>query len=262
MLHHLQAILTEGLRQLYRPKDTNGIGFDTYSTYGAYHWKELPHNATDRSQGAAGAALVGSEYACLDLGCGDGVYVYGLSNTWKHLIGRDAGDEALRLANTPRKAHTVPNCRCSPMPRSHVTLKQCKAPRPRALVRVAGRLVKPYGRVRIGTPLFVRAALVAPAHVQHVPCKQCASEMVCDDFRIHQACGLPMVWIDGKTYAEGCDIAVGPSTPQEERGRTRRAAPWACASKVRGPIIRSHVLLAPQGRPIDTFPWSHMPPRT
>jgi 2-polyprenyl-3-methyl-5-hydroxy-6-metoxy-1,4-benzoquinol methylase len=190
MLYHMQAILTDGLRQLSRTKDKNFLGFDQYPKYGAYHWKELTHNATYRRKLAAVTAFVCSEYSCLDLGCGDEAYVYGLSSKCKHIIGIDADYDAMRLADTPLKAHAVPNCRCIQMPIRQVTLKKLKAPRPFdlayamdvlehlpdpcELLRVAGRLVTPPGLMLIGTPLFVSAERVSPYHVRNLLCKPCA----------------------------------------------------------------------------------------
>lgn len=231
MLHNIKSIVNHGLRHFHRTKDKNFIGFDKYQKHGAYHWKELTHNETYRRKLEAVADFVHDEYICLDIGCGDGAYVYGLSNKCKKIIGIDADYDAIRLADAKMKEKGAANCRCMQIPISKVTLQNLNAdsqfdlvysmdviehlPDPCELLQVAVNVVKPHGLVLIGTPIFLSPELVSPYHVKEFTVQEMRDMLSCY-FSIQQEIVLPMLRTDGKIYDEGFYISVGTPALKEE----------------------------------------------
>lgn len=231
MLQNIKSIVNYGLRHIHRTKDKNFIGFDKYQKHGAYHWKELTQNETYRGKLDAVAHFVRDEYSCLDIGCGDGAYVYGLSSKCKKIIGIDADYDAIRLAESKINEKGVTNCRCVQMPISKITLKNLNTdihfdlvysmdviehlPDPCELLQIAASIVKPHGLVLIGTPIFLSAELVSPYHVKEFTVQEMRDMFACY-FCIKQEIVLPMSRTDGRTYDEGFYIAVGTPIPKQE----------------------------------------------
>ncbi len=229
MLQNIKSIVNQGLRHIHQTKDKNFIGFDKYQKYGAYHWEELTHNEIYRMKLDAVADFVHDKYTCLDIGCGDGAYIYVLSNKCKNIIGIDADYDAIRIAGSKIKEKMVTNCKCIQMPISKITLQNLNAdsqfdlvyamdviehlPDPYELLQIAVSIVKPQGLVLIGTPIFLSAELVSPYHVKEFTVQEIRDILSCY-FCIKQEIVLPMSRTDGKTYDDGFYIAAGMPIPK------------------------------------------------
>jgi 2-polyprenyl-3-methyl-5-hydroxy-6-metoxy-1,4-benzoquinol methylase len=227
MLQNIGSAIKHILRHIHRTKDKNFIGFDKYQKHGAYHWEELKHNESYRKKLETVASFVHSEYICLDIGCGDGAYIYALSNKCENIIGVDADYDAVRLANSKLKEKAATNCRCIQIPISQVTLQALNVdsqfdlvysmdviehlPDPYELLQVAAGIVKSHGLVLIGTPIFLNAELVSPYHVKEFTVQE-MQDMVSCHFHIKQEIILPMLRTDGKIYDDGFYISVGTPT--------------------------------------------------
>jgi 2-polyprenyl-3-methyl-5-hydroxy-6-metoxy-1,4-benzoquinol methylase len=170
------------LRRLRQTRDPNFIGFDKYAKHGAYHWDELAHNGDYRAKADFIRSHSEPGYDVLDLGCGDGAYLFQLSPHVRSLVGIDADFDAIRLAEHRLSERGVSNARVVQTPLSRVdgaVLSRGRGfdlaysmdviehlPEPSELLDAANRATKPGGLIIIGTPLFVREELVSPYHVK------------------------------------------------------------------------------------------------
>ena len=208
--------------------DPNFIGFDKYRDHGAYHWKELQKNQEYRAKIELLQGLVKSTDACLDLGCGDGAYVYSLSKHCAEVVGVDADGHAAKLANDQLAKAKVTNARCLQLPLSRVDAGSVgrgdfdlvysmdvieHLPEPVELLDVACRMVGPEGTIAIGTPLYLGDHLVSEYHVKEYT-RQEFEELVGSRIRLDRIEILRDRRLDGKMYDESFIVGVGrPLTP-------------------------------------------------
>jgi 2-polyprenyl-3-methyl-5-hydroxy-6-metoxy-1,4-benzoquinol methylase len=202
-------------RSRRQTRDPNFIGFDKYRRQGAYHWAEL-----SRSEEYAGKAELIEGYVkpgdtCLDLGCGDGAYVYRMAQRARSVVGIDADFDAIRLANDQLKKHGVGNARCEQMPLSRVSREVLGAPDgfdvvysmdviehlpdPVELLTAAKALVRPGGTIIVGTPLYIRDDLVSPYHVKEFTRDE-ISALVGGQLPLTEELLIPNKRLDGKVY--------------------------------------------------------------
>lgn len=211
------------LRHLKQTRDPNFIGFDKYAKHGAYHWRELDHNGDYRGKAEFIRGYVQPESTVLDLGCGDGAYLYQLSAAAAHLVGIDADFSAVRLARKHLRKQAVKNVDVYQLPLSSVAIETLNMPRgfdvvysmdviehlpqPAELLEAASRTMKDGGVAVIGTPLFIRRDLVSPYHVKEFTREEISglisSQLAVDSEHIFSGRRS-----DGKTYEQAFYIAV------------------------------------------------------
>jgi SAM-dependent methyltransferase len=209
------------------PADPNFIGFDKYKNHGAYHWRELRSNPEYLAKIQLLEGLVKATDACLDLGCGDGAYVYALSKVCAEVVGVDADVDAARIASGQLRKAKVANARAL-----HLTLSQVNAaavgrtgfdvvysmdviehlPEPTELLEVACRMVRPDGIIAIGTPLFLGDHLVSEYHVKEYTREEFV-ELVSGAIDIERIEILRDKRLDGKMYDESFVVGIGRPRP-------------------------------------------------
>lgn len=203
--------------------DPNFIGFDKYRDHGAYHWRELEKNQEYRAKIELLESLVEESDACLDLGCGDGAYVYSLSRRCAEVVGVDADVHAARLASDQLAKAKVTNARCL-----HLALSQVDGasvgrasfdlvysmdvvehlPEPTELLDVACRMVAPGGIVAIGTPLYLGDHLVSEYHVKEYTREEFEA-LVGSRMRLDRVEILRDRRLDGQMYEESFIVGIG-----------------------------------------------------
>ena len=203
--------------------DPNFIGFDKYRDHGAYHWKELEKNQEYRAKIELLKGLVKGTDACLDLGCGDGAYVYSLSKECAEVVGVDADAHAAKLASDQLVKAKVTNARCLQLPLSRVDAGSVgrgafdlvysmdvieHLPEPVELLDVACRMVGPEGTIAIGTPLYLGDHLVSEYHVKEYTRDEFEA-LVGSRIRIDRIEILRDRRLDGKMYEESFIVGVG-----------------------------------------------------
>lgn len=203
--------------------DPNFIGFDKYRDHGAYHWRELEKNQEYRAKIQLLESLVKGADACLDLGCGDGAYVYSLSKRCAEVVGVDADSHAARLASEQLTKAKVTNARCLNLALSQVdggTVGRESfdlvysmdviehLPEPTELLDVASRMVAPGGVIAIGTPLYLGDHLVSEYHVKEYTREEfealAGSRIALERVEI-----LRDRRLDGKMYEESFIVGIG-----------------------------------------------------
>ena len=215
-------VRTEVERKLRQTKDPNFIGFDKYARHGAYHWRELTHNGDYLSKADFIRARVGKEDRLIDLGCGDGAYIFSLAGDVASIKGIDADFDAARLANEQLVKNSVSNGDVEQLPLSRIGSTPGTAgpfdlaysmdviehlPQPEELLEAAARVVKPDGLVIVGTPLFIRDELVSPYHVKEFSQQEIHDIMV-SRLEVLEEHLLPEMRSDGQTY-QAFYIGVG-----------------------------------------------------
>lgn len=203
--------------------DPNFIGFDKYRDHGAYHWRELEKNQEYRAKIDLLKNLVGGTDACLDLGCGDGAYVYSLAQQCAEVIGVDADPHAAKLARDQLSKAKVANARCLQLPLSKVDATSVgrdsfdlvysmdvieHLPEPVELLDVACRMVGPAGTVAIGTPLYLGDHLVSEYHVKEYTREEFEA-LVGSRIQLDRIEILRDRRLDGKMYDESFVVGVG-----------------------------------------------------
>lgn len=208
-------------------KDPNFIGFDKYRDHGAYHWKELQRNEEYRAKIHLLEGLVGAGDACLDLGCGDGAYVYSLSKRCAEVVGVDADVHAARLASAQLAKAKAANARCLNLALSQVDRGSVgrdgfdlvysmdvieHLPQPHELLDVACRMVRPAGLIAIGTPLFLGDHLVSEYHVKEYTREEFEA-LVGSRIALERIEILPDIRLDKKMYDESFIVGIGRPLP-------------------------------------------------
>ncbi len=156
--------------------------FDKYRERGAYHWRYIKKTSKYKLRVDAVCELVRPHDRCLDLGCGDGAYMYCVAQKCRHVVGVDADHDGIRCAREQLTLHGVENFTLvhapfgeldGALPRSmrRYGLVYCMdviehVTEPEALLDVMQRFTAPGGTVVVGTPLFVRPDEVSPYHVK------------------------------------------------------------------------------------------------
>jgi 2-polyprenyl-3-methyl-5-hydroxy-6-metoxy-1,4-benzoquinol methylase len=202
-------------RSRRQTRDPNFVGFDKYRRQGAYHWAELSRSEEYSGKAELIEGYVQANDACLDLGCGDGAYVYRMAQRARSVVGIDADFDAIRLANDQLKKHGVLNARCEQMPLSRVSRDALSVaegfdviysmdviehlPDPTELLTAASALVRPGGTIVIGTPLYIRDELVSPYHVKEFTREE-ISTLVKAQLPLTEELLIPNKRLDGKTY--------------------------------------------------------------
>jgi 2-polyprenyl-3-methyl-5-hydroxy-6-metoxy-1,4-benzoquinol methylase len=219
------------LRAWKRCRDANFIGFDKYEKHGAYHWRQVLANGDYQAKLRCLETLVRLGDVCLDLGCGDGAYLYRLSRRCKVVIGIDADYDAIRLARQKLAEHGAANCRCFQLPLSKVnpvSVRRARKfdvvysmdvlehlPDPDELLRVSVRMAKPDGTIVIGTPLFLGHDLVSTYHVKEYTFAE-VHELLDRYVVLKEEHAIPQKRLDGKVYEQGFYIGIG--TPRQRAG--------------------------------------------
>lgn len=157
------------------------IDFDKYRRFGAYHWEMARSHPDYLRRVEIVCAHVRPTDRVLDLGCGDGAYLYFVAPRCKHVTGVDGDEDAIRCATTELERHGVRNCRVvrstfrdlgKQLPTSErfdlVYSMDCieHLVDPNELLDLAERHLAPGGRILIGTPLFISDAVVSKYHVK------------------------------------------------------------------------------------------------
>ena len=203
--------------------DPNFIGFDKYRDHGAYHWRELEKNQEYRAKIQVLERLVEDRHACLDLGCGDGAYVYALSKRCAEVVGVDADVHAARLASEQLAKAKVANARCLNLALSQVDPGSVgrasfdlvysmdvieHLPDPTELLDVASRMVAPNGTIAIGTPLYLGDHLVSEYHVKEYTRDEFEA-LVGTRIRLDRVEILRDRRLDGQMYEESFIVGIG-----------------------------------------------------
>lgn len=203
--------------------DPNVVGFDKYRNHGAYHWRELRNNPEYRAKIELLEELVDPSDTCLDLGCGDGAYVYALSKRCQEVVGIDADAAAARLATSQLRKAKATNARCIQLPLSQVEDQLGDEapfdivysmdviehlPQPRELLEVACRMAGPSGAIVIGTPLFLGDHLVSEYHVKEYTREEYV-DLVGDHIELDRIVTLRDRRLDGEMYDESFIVGVG-----------------------------------------------------
>lgn len=227
------ALLTQTLdrmqralqRRFRRIKDPNFIGFDKYAKHGAYHWRELSHNGDYRAKADFVRGRITESDRLIDLGCGDGAYIFSLAGDATSVFGIDADYDGIKLARKNLKRAGVPNAGVEQLPLSKVGATESTSvlfdvaysmdviehlPNPQELLEAAARVVRPHGLIIIGTPLFIREDLVSPYHVKEFTRAEIGavlrSRLVVEEEHV-----LPEMRSDGQIY-DAFYIGVARST--------------------------------------------------
>lgn len=211
------------VRSRKQTRDPNFIGFDKYRRQGAYHWAELSRNEEYAGKAELIESYVQPSDTCLDLGCGDGAYVYRLSSRALEVVGIDADFDAVRLATTQLTKHDVNNATCRQLPLSRVTKSELGTtvgfdvvysmdviehlPDPAELLTVARDVVRAGGTIIIGTPLYIRDDLVSPYHVKEFTRDE-ISALVKAHLPLTEERLIPNLRLDGKVYDESFYVSV------------------------------------------------------
>lgn len=210
-------------RSRRQTRDPNFIGFDKYRRQGAYHWAELSRNEEYAGKAALIEGYVNPGDTCLDLGCGDGAYVFRLSTRASEVVGIDADFDAIHLATTELKKHGATNARCHQLPLSAVSKSNLDntagfdvvysmdviehLPNPAELLTVARDVVRPGGLIIIGTPLYIRDDLVSPYHVKEFNRDEISS-LVGQHLPLTEELLIPNKRLDGKVYDGAFYVSV------------------------------------------------------
>ena len=160
---------------------------------------------------------------CLDIGCGDGVYAFALSQKCRKVVGVDADYDGIRLANLRLAENKATNCTCLQLPISKISTSSLgldekfdmvysmdvieHLPDPEELIKSSIRVLKPQGLVIIGTPIFENAELVSPYHVKEFTLEEITSLMA-RFLDIKEVILLPFDR-KGTVYEEGYYVGVG-----------------------------------------------------
>jgi 2-polyprenyl-3-methyl-5-hydroxy-6-metoxy-1,4-benzoquinol methylase len=203
--------------------DPNFIGFDKYREHGAYHWRELERNPEYRAKIQLLEALIKDTDACLDLGCGDGAYVYSLSKRCAEVVGVDADTHAARLASDQLARAKVANARCLNLVLSQVNRESVgretfdvvysmdvieHLPEPLEVLDVACRMVRPGGIIATGTPLYLGDHLVSEYHVKEYTREE-FEQLVSSRIELDRVEILRDRRLDGKMYEESFIVGIG-----------------------------------------------------
>lgn len=210
-------------RSWRQTKDPNFIGFDKYRRQGAYHWTELSRNEEYAGKAQLIEQHVRAQDSCLDLGCGDGAYVYHLAGRCRSVTGIDADFDAIRLAGAQLKRHGVRNARVKQLPLSRATRSDLDAPGgfdvvysmdviehlpdPAELLVAAKANVRPGGLVLVGTPLYVRDDLVSPYHVKEFTREEIRG-IVAEHLPVTEEILLSIRRQDGEVYENSFYVSV------------------------------------------------------
>ena len=157
------------------------VDFDKYRRFGAYHWQLVRTHADYLRRVETVCAHVRARDRVLDLGCGDGAYLYFVAPRCRQVTGVDGDEHAIRCASQELERNAVANFALIRSTFRDLPLHLPTDARfdliysmdciehlidPRELLDLADRLLAPHGRVLIGTPLFVSAAAVSSYHVK------------------------------------------------------------------------------------------------
>lgn len=204
-------------------RDPNFIGFDKYLKHGAYHWRELAESAEYRSKVDLIRPYLTPDGTCLDVGCGDAAYVYALSGDTGLIVGIDADFHAVQLANRELRSHGAKNALCLQLPISAVSRQALDAPEgfdvvysmdviehlpePEQLLVAVDGVMRSDGVAIIGTPLYIRDALVSEYHVKEFRREE-IRDLLTSTFAIETEFVLPMTRLDGECHDQGFYVAV------------------------------------------------------
>lgn len=212
------------LRSLKKSDDPNFIGFDKYKSKGAYHWKEINANQYYRNKVEIIERYIENKSArVMDIGCGDGAYMYFLSKSCKEIYGIDADFDAVRLAKSKFHEFDAGNCFCLQAPISKIDSSlvggECSfdliysmdviehLPRPSEIFEVGKKFIRPKGKLVIGTPLFISKELISPYHVTEYTVEEIRN-ILCTNGELIEEHVVPMERKDGRVYEQGFYIGA------------------------------------------------------
>lgn len=164
------------------------VEFNKYRAHGAYHWEHLKTHPEYGLRVMHCCATAKATDVVLDLGCGDGAYMYEMSNYCQHVVGVDGDQDGVNCARQELDQHGVTNYTLvhsvfsdmhSRMPEEYkkfdlIYSMDCieHLLEPTELLSVIDHYLKPDGQFIIGTPLFVTEELVSKYHVKEYTRKE------------------------------------------------------------------------------------------
>lgn len=158
------------------------VDFDKYRRFGAYHWKLVETMPDYRQRVATVCGYIRPGMRCLDLGCGDGTYIYYVAQHGGRVTGVDGDADGIRCAGEELRRRDVPGFRLV-----HATFRNLgehlrgeegrfdfvysmdcieHLVDPAELLDVVERFTARRGTFLIGTPLFLGPELVSEYHVK------------------------------------------------------------------------------------------------
>ncbi|MEM7202028.1 MAG: class I SAM-dependent methyltransferase [Planctomycetota bacterium] len=156
------------------------VDFDKYRTFGPYHWKYVETMPDYRARVDVVLRYAPTGGRCLDLGCGDGTYIYYVAEQAQHVVGVDGDPDGIRCAGEQLHKREVHNCQLIEAtfqelpkhldPKRHrfdyIYCMDCieHVLDPKEVLQVMDRYLARGGRILIGTPLFVGEEHVSPYH--------------------------------------------------------------------------------------------------
>lgn len=226
----LRRVFAEVRARGRQTSDENFVGFDKYRKHGAYHWTELEQSADYRGKAEFVRALVPAGASVLDIGCGDGAYMYVIADRCRTIVGLDADVSATDLARAQLRRRGVDNATVHLMPISNISLADLGVdapfdliysmdviehlPNPEELLAKMLQVASPGSTLIVGTPKYLGDDLVSKYHVREFSSSEfenlVASYMA--DLQVHE---LPMRRDDGVIHADGFLVAVGTPAHRE-----------------------------------------------
>jgi 2-polyprenyl-3-methyl-5-hydroxy-6-metoxy-1,4-benzoquinol methylase len=163
----------------------NFIGFDKYTSLGAYHWDAIKINEEYRSQSKIiiDEAVENKVKTVLDIGCGDGAICGAIANLLpeSQIYGFDAEEDAIVCGNRKINDFKIQNVSLN-----QFTIEESKGfydgktfemifsldviehlPNPNEMIDFIRQIsTKDTKTILIGTPLYISDELVSPYHVK------------------------------------------------------------------------------------------------
>jgi 2-polyprenyl-3-methyl-5-hydroxy-6-metoxy-1,4-benzoquinol methylase len=240
-LSTVRSILQRTKRIFLQTRDRNFIGFDKYRREGGYHWIALECSPDYQKKVSMVKDLLAPEAEVLDIGCGDGAFLYALAPFCRRIVGIDADYDAFRIAEAKLRHLGIRNAECYQSPISRLTRERLRSPsgfdlvysidvlehlpEPHELLRSCLALTRSGGKVLIGTPLFLSTELISPYHVREFTVIELRS-LLGEYFRIESEQVLPQLRLDGQVHEAGfymatCLPIAEPATARAHRNQVQ-----------------------------------------
>lgn len=215
------------LKHKLQNRQTDFIGFDKYSLYGAYHWREIDSNPFYRNKADFVLSCCDTAQTIADFGCGDGAILGYLakSRDQSSFIGVEADKKACILAENALKNEGISNVQIIHSAFSSLDSLGERVdlafsmdviehlPDPEIMLKQMRSILAPGGRVIIGTPLYINDRLISKYHIREFSSNE-LRELVQRYFEAVQLTYLPERRLDGKVY-QGNFCLVSAIKPSE-----------------------------------------------
>ena len=179
------------------PDDPTRVDYDKYRRFGAHHWEIIKKHPDYKKRVDTVVSHVRPGDRVLDLGCGDGVYMFHVAQVARLVTGVDGDPHGIEAARKELARHQVGNARLVHSSFAHLE-QHLPARRnkfdliysfdciehlldPEGFVDLIARYAAPGARVLVGTPLFISEAAVSDYHVQEFTADQ-VDAMLCRRF--------------------------------------------------------------------------------